>query len=118
MFLVGVLALGRVLWWIRTLHIQIWRPRDNFLHAGFLSPPVSDRATEHAVFLRTCQARPIRAHTCPGTLCEVPECGKRPRTGFATCPSAGRQVRLRRARFDSRSYQVDGRLRPRVEGAG
>eukprot|EP00964_Phaeocystis_antarctica_P152029 scaffold119762_cov87-Phaeocystis_antarctica.AAC.1 len=44
MFLVGVLALGRVLWWMRTLHIEIWRPRDNFLHAGFLSPPVSDRA--------------------------------------------------------------------------
>lgn len=45
MFLVGVLALGRVLWWIRTLHIEIRRPRDNFLHAGFLSPPVSDRAS-------------------------------------------------------------------------
>jgi len=45
MFLAGVLALGRVLWWIRTLHIEIRRPRDNFLHAGFLSPPVSDRAT-------------------------------------------------------------------------
>eukprot|EP00964_Phaeocystis_antarctica_P035651 scaffold20372_cov104-Phaeocystis_antarctica.AAC.1 len=46
MFPVGVLAVGRVLWWIRTLHIQIRTPRDNFLHAGFLSPPVSDRATE------------------------------------------------------------------------
>ena len=45
MFLVGVLALGRVLWWIRTLHIEIRRHRDNFLDAGFLSPPVSDRAT-------------------------------------------------------------------------
>ena len=45
MFAVGVLALGRVLWWIRTLHIQIRTPRDNFLHAGFLSPPVSDRAS-------------------------------------------------------------------------
>ena len=33
-------------------------------------------------------------------------------------PSAGRQLRLRRARFDSHSYQVDGHLRPRVEGAG
>ena len=42
---VGVLAVGRVLWWIRTLHIQIRTSRDNFLHAGFLSPPVSDRAT-------------------------------------------------------------------------
>ena len=50
MFLVGVLALGRVLWWIRTLHIDIRRPRDNFLHAGFLSPPVSDRATCCVVF--------------------------------------------------------------------
>ena len=36
----------------------------------------------------------------------------------ARSPSAGRQLRLRRARFDSRSYQVDGRLRFRVEGAG
>ena len=44
MFPVGVLALGRVLWWIRTLHIQIRTHRDNFLPAGFLSPPVSDRA--------------------------------------------------------------------------
>ena len=44
MFAVGVLALGRVLWWIRTLHIQIRTHRDNFLPAGFLSPPVSDRA--------------------------------------------------------------------------
>eukprot|EP00964_Phaeocystis_antarctica_P011587 scaffold6411_cov62-Phaeocystis_antarctica.AAC.1 len=50
--------------------------------------------------------------------CEVPECEKRPRTGFATCPSAGRQLRLRRARFDSLGYQVDGCLRPRAEGAG
>jgi len=33
-------------------------------------------------------------------------------------PSAGRQLRLRRARFDSHGYQVDGHLRPRVEGAG
>eukprot|EP00964_Phaeocystis_antarctica_P084332 scaffold53084_cov36-Phaeocystis_antarctica.AAC.1 len=33
-------------------------------------------------------------------------------------PSDGRQVRLRRARFDSRGCQVDGHLRPRVEGAG
>jgi len=33
-------------------------------------------------------------------------------------PSAGRQLRLRRARFDSQGCQVDGRLRPRVEGAG
>eukprot|EP00964_Phaeocystis_antarctica_P066666 scaffold40339_cov68-Phaeocystis_antarctica.AAC.1 len=33
-------------------------------------------------------------------------------------PSAGRQLRLRRARFDSHRYQVDGHLRPRVEGAG
>ena len=41
MFLVGVLALGPVLWWIRTLHIQIRRSRDHFLHVGFLSPPVS-----------------------------------------------------------------------------
>ena len=41
MFLAGVLALGRVLWWIRTLHIQIRRSRDHFLHVGFLSPPVS-----------------------------------------------------------------------------
>ena len=44
MFPVGVLALGRVLWWIRTLHIQIRTSRDNSLHAGFLSLPVSDRA--------------------------------------------------------------------------
>ena len=36
----------------------------------------------------------------------------------ARSPSAGRQLRLRRARFDSRGYRVDGRLRPRVEGAG
>eukprot|EP00964_Phaeocystis_antarctica_P042038 scaffold24074_cov65-Phaeocystis_antarctica.AAC.2 len=35
-----------------------------------------------------------------------------------TLPSAGRQLRLRRARFDSHGYQVDGLLRPRVEGAG
>ena len=41
MFLVEVLALCRVLWWIRTLHIQIRRRRDHFLHVGFLSPPVS-----------------------------------------------------------------------------
>ena len=34
MFLAGVLALGRVLWWIRTLHIQIRRSRDHFLHVG------------------------------------------------------------------------------------
>ena len=45
MFLVGVLALGRVLWWIRTLHIQIRRPRDHLVHVGFLSPPVFDRPT-------------------------------------------------------------------------
>eukprot|EP00964_Phaeocystis_antarctica_P102321 scaffold67676_cov21-Phaeocystis_antarctica.AAC.1 len=51
------------------------------------------------------------------TPCEVVR-GKRPRTGFATCPSAGRQVRLRRARFDSQGCQVDGRLRPRIEEAG
>ena len=38
-------------------------------------------------------------------------------SGFNS-PSAGRQLRLRRARFDSHSYQVDGHLRPRVEGAG
>eukprot|EP00964_Phaeocystis_antarctica_P009041 scaffold4887_cov69-Phaeocystis_antarctica.AAC.1 len=54
----------------------------------------------------------------PGTPCQVVQCEKRPRTGFATCPSAGRQVRLRGARFDSQGCQVDGRLRPRVEGAG
>ena len=47
MFAVGVLALG--LWRIRTLHIQIWRPRNNFLHAGFLSPPVSDRANSRRI---------------------------------------------------------------------
>jgi len=41
MFIVGVFALGPVLWWIRTLHIQIRRSRDHFLHVGFLSPPVS-----------------------------------------------------------------------------
>ena len=34
MFLVGVLALGPILWWIRTLHIQIRRSRDHFLHVG------------------------------------------------------------------------------------
>ena len=45
MFIVGVFALGPVLWWIRTLHIQIRRSRDHFLHVGFLSPPVSDRPT-------------------------------------------------------------------------
>ena len=38
------MAVGRVLWWIRTLHIQIRTSRDNSLHAGFLSLPVSDRA--------------------------------------------------------------------------
>ena len=27
------------------MHIEIRSPRDNFLHAGFLSPPVSDRAS-------------------------------------------------------------------------
>ena len=43
MFMVGFFALGPVLWWIRTLHIQIRRSRDHFLHVGFLSPPVSDR---------------------------------------------------------------------------
>ena len=43
MFLVGVLALGPILWWIRTLHIQIRRCRDHFLHVGFLSPRVFDR---------------------------------------------------------------------------
>eukprot|EP00964_Phaeocystis_antarctica_P059197 scaffold35152_cov35-Phaeocystis_antarctica.AAC.1 len=50
--------------------------------------------------------------------CEVPECGNGPQAENATCPSAGRQLRLRRARFDSHGYQVDGHLRPRVEGAG
>eukprot|EP00964_Phaeocystis_antarctica_P030705 scaffold17365_cov60-Phaeocystis_antarctica.AAC.4 len=49
--------------------------------------------------------------------CEVVQCGKRPLAGFATCPSTGRQLRLRRARFDSHGYQFDGHLRPRVEGA-
>ena len=43
MFLVRVLALGRVLWWIRTLHIPIQRPRDHLVYVGFLSPPVFDR---------------------------------------------------------------------------
>eukprot|EP00964_Phaeocystis_antarctica_P130827 scaffold94705_cov69-Phaeocystis_antarctica.AAC.1 len=63
MFLAGVLALGRVLWWISTLHIQIRRPRDNFLHAGFLSPPVSDRAISA---LRLAASRPsvaLSAHS-------------------------------------------------------
>eukprot|EP00964_Phaeocystis_antarctica_P138247 scaffold102918_cov67-Phaeocystis_antarctica.AAC.1 len=31
------------------------------------------------------------------TPCEVVQCEKRPQAGFATCPSAGRQLRLRRA---------------------
>ena len=52
------------------------------------------------------------------TRCEVVQCGNGPQAGFATCPSAGRQLRLRRARFYSHGYQVDGHLRPRVEGAG
>ena len=59
-----------------------------------------------------------RGARCVETPCEVVQCEKRPRTGLATCPSAGCQVRLRRARFDSQGCQVDGRLRPRVEGAG
>eukprot|EP00964_Phaeocystis_antarctica_P019280 scaffold10652_cov26-Phaeocystis_antarctica.AAC.1 len=40
------------------------------------------------------RGRSRRPHHRPP--CEVPECEKRPRTGFATCPSAGRQLRLRR----------------------
>ena len=48
----GFFSLGRVLWWIRTLHIQIRRSRDHFLHVGFLSPPVSDRPTRALINMR------------------------------------------------------------------
>ena len=61
MFLVGVLALGPVLWWIRTLHIQIRRSRDHFLHVGFLSPPVSAQCPTEllapptlSIYINTC----------------------------------------------------------------
>ena len=68
MFLAGVLALGRVLWWIRTLHIEIRRHRDNFLDAGFLSPPVSDRASpEHRESRAWTGEHTIAAHHTPST---------------------------------------------------
>ena len=38
------------------MHIQIWRPRNNFLHAGFLSPPVSDRANSRRIHILIAQA--------------------------------------------------------------
>ena len=57
MFLVGVLALGPVLWWIRTLHIQIRRSRDHFLHVGFLSPPVSAQCPTELECVRDNHAR-------------------------------------------------------------
>ena len=52
------------------------------------------------------------------TPCEVVECGKRPRTENAPWPSSWTSLEALTARFDSLGYQVDGRLRPRVEGAG
>ena len=45
MFCVGVLALGRVLWWIRILHTNPKVSGRN-LHVGFLSLPVSDRPAD------------------------------------------------------------------------
>ena len=55
----------------------------------------------------------------PPTTPKVPPCDilLRLRQWEPDCvrsPSAGRQVRLRRARFDSQGCQVDGRLRPLV----
>ena len=73
MFLAGVLALGRVLWWIRTLHIEIRRRRDNFLHAGFLSPPVSDRASSNAAVDPYCPfSKSTSYKVCPLFWTEYP----------------------------------------------
>ena len=49
--------------WIRTLHIDIRRPRDNFLHAGFLSPPVSDRARRTRTRLDSAIFASVGRHT-------------------------------------------------------
>ena len=52
------------------------------------------------------------------TPCEVVQCEKRYGTELAPWPSSWTSLEALTARFDSRGYQVDGRLRPRVEGAG
>ena len=48
----------------------------------------------------------------------VRSCQKRSRTENAPWPSSWSSLEALTARFDSRGYQVDGSLRPRVEGAG
>jgi len=50
--------------------------------------------------------------------CEVAQCEKRPQAENAPWPSSWTSCEAPTARLDSHGYQVDGRLRPRVEGAG
>ena len=69
MFLVGVLALGPVLWWIRTLHIQIRRPRDQLVHVGFLSPPVFDRPRHERALYREANTLDHLASTTSNFAC-------------------------------------------------
>eukprot|EP00964_Phaeocystis_antarctica_P147721 scaffold114397_cov36-Phaeocystis_antarctica.AAC.1 len=68
----------------------------------------------------TNEIRLLVGRTSRGTRppCEVVECGNGPLSENAPWPSSWTLLEALTARFDSLGSQVDGRLRPRVEGAG
>ena len=73
MFIVGFFGLGPVLWWIRTLHIQIRRSRDHSLHVGFLSPPVSAQCPTELQLPSECTASVLRVF-CTALLTVITAC--------------------------------------------
>ena len=95
MFIVGFFALGPVLWWIRTLHIQIRRSRDHFLHVGFLSPPVSAQCptelstcnTSYVVWDRLTYFRFTARELQQRKQVRPPQLSNRFRKPFPPCPT-------------------------------